>query len=339
MMRKNKKAPATGNSNGSISKTSQSRQGNNATATLYDAIEAFKQVLADNGLGYLNDIKVDAGIQRFKLPDEKGNNRSGWYTFHSGDICAGGFGNWKNGLNETWHFKQDNKPLTPAERQALSKVYADAKKKREAETQKKYAEARRISNAVWNKAQPAKPDHPYLVKKHCEDASKYLKESKGNLIVPLYNQKRLVSLQYIRGDNFGKFFVKGSELKGSYFMFGSLKKPFDKVLICEGISTGWSVSTLADHAPTFCAMSAGNLLAVSLSVRKALPDIKIIIAGDNDYKSDGSINIGVEKAKEAAQAIDGFYSIPQFPDPTQEGDWNDLYLSCCAQQKAGANHE
>lgn len=336
LVENNKKASDTNNIKGS-QKMSERRQDNNNTATLYGAIDAFKQVLADNGLGWLNEIKVDAGLIRFKTPEDKGNSKSGWYTYHSGDIPASGFGCWKTGLNENWHYKKDSKPLTNEERKELALIYAEAKKKREAETQRKYAKARRLSHAGWNKGVPAKPDHPYLVKKYCQGASNHLRQdAKDNLLVPLYNRKRLVSLQYIN-KNGGKFFVKGSELKGSYFLFGDLKKPFDTVMIVEGVSTGWTVYSLADQAPTFCAMNAGNLKAVALSVRQAFPDVKIIVAGDNDQRTDGSINIGVEKAKEAAQAVNGFYSIPQFLDPEQKGDWNDLLIS--TQSKVGANNE
>ena len=339
MTNKNKKAVTTCNSNGSDKSSSESRHANNSALTVWDAIEAFRDTLQDNGLGR-PEIKPDTGIQRFKIEGDRRNNKSGWYNFHTdGNIPAGAFGNWRTGLNQTFYFKKDNKPLTDAERNELAKVYANAKKKREAETQKKYAEARRISNGVWNKGIPANPDHPYLVKKGSQSASKYLRmDTKGNLLVPLYNKKRLVSLQYINKHG-GKFFVKGSELKGSFFMFGSLKKSFNEIFICEGISTGWTVHTLADQAPIFCALTAGNLKNVALSVRNHYPAIKIIIAGDQDYRTDGSINIGVEKAKEAAQAVGGYYSIPSFPNPETAGDWNDLYLSCCAQQKAGANNE
>lgn len=333
---KNNKGGSVG-STANPDKTTKSSQDNHTVLTTWDAIEAFRDTLQENGLGR-PEIQPDSGIKRFKIEGDKGNNKSGWYNFHTdGSIPAGAFGNWRTSLNKTFYFKKDNKPLTSEERQELMRIYADAKKKREAETQKKYAKARRLSNAGWNKGVPAKPDHPYLVKKYCQGASNHLRQdAKDNLLVPLYNRKRLVSLQYIN-KNGGKFFVKGSELKGSYFLFGDLKKPFDTVMIVEGVSTGWTVYSLADQAPTFCAMNAGNLKAVALSVRQAFPDVKIIVAGDNDQRTDGSINIGVEKAKEAAQAVNGFYSIPQFLDPEQKGDWNDLLIS--TQSKVGANNE
>lgn len=336
-MPKNKKDFDTGNIKASISKSSESRQHNDSSTSIWDAIEAFKLVIISHG-AVVDTIRTDAGIQRIKDSTDKGNSRSFWYNFHTDGIPSGAFGNWRTGLSDTFYFKKDNKPLTDVERQKLAQKYAETKKKRKAETQKKYATARRIAHATWNKAQPAEPDHPYLLRKHCAGASQYLKMLKSNLLVPIYNKKRLVSLQYIRGDNFGKFFVKGSELKGSYFMFGTFKNPFDKILICEGISTGWTVHTLSGQAPTFCALTAGNLTAVSLSVRKYFPETKIIIAGDNDYREDGSTNIGVQEAKKAAQAVNGFYSIPQFPDPAQKGDWNDL-LTLIQKKSMGANHE
>ena len=331
-MKNNKKGGTTSNSTAK-NKTNIS-SGNHTVLTGWDAIEAYRDTLQENGLGR---PEIKTGFQRIKVEGDKGSQKSGWSIYHpDGNIPAGAFGNWRTGLNKTFCFKKDNKPLTSAERKELALIYADTKKKRKAEQERKYAKARRLSHAGWNKGVPAKPDHPYLVKKLCQGAAKYLRQDakKGNLLVPLYNQKRLVSLQYIN-KNGGKFFVKGSELKGSYFVFGDLKKPFDMIMIVEGISTGFTVYSLADQAPTFCAMNAGNLKAVALSVRKAFPDSKIIVAGDNDQRTDGSINIGEVKSKEAAQAVDGYYSIPQFPDPEQKGDWNDLFVSI---QSKGANH-
>lgn len=327
------KAASAGNTKRLRKKTIESSRGDFNTISIWDAIEAFQQVLQDNGLGR-PDIKPDAGIQRFKLDTDKGNAKSGWYTFHScGDIFAGGFGNWKNSLTSTWNYKKDNKPLSDVERQKLTLVYAEAKKKRIAEQEKRYAQARRFANGVINSSTLASPEHPYLVKKHCIEAAKYLRQDKkGNLLIPLYNEKRLVSLQYIN-KNGGKFFAKGGQLKGAYFLFGDSKKLFDTIYIVEGVSTGWTVHTLADKSLTFCAMNASNLINVALNVRKRWPKVSIIICADNDVREDSSMsNTGVEAAKEAALAVNGCISIPSMPDGSS-CDFNDLLVLSIESQK------
>ena len=321
-----KPANSAGNTERAYKKTIESSHGNSITTILYDAISAFQLVLQDNGLGYLNDIKVDAGIQRFKLVSDKGNSKSGWCVFYSNAfVFAGAFGNWKTGLNESWCFKRSNKPLSVKERSALKKVRDITTKYQQAEKEKRYTKARRIANSVWSNSLPASPTHPYLINKYCTEVSSVLRQSKSNLLVPLFNKKRLVSIQYINrsGD---KFFAKGSELKGSYFKIGDLSRKFDSVYICEGVSTGWTIHILASCAPVFCAMNAGNLKAVSLEVRKRWSDVKIIVCADNDVRQDNQIpNTGVEAALKAAQAVNGLVSIPNMPDGCK-CDFNDLYV-------------
>jgi len=322
---KNNKEPASTGNTSELFGTASSKS-KNSTITLFDAIKDFQATLQDNDLG-CPAINADKGIQRFKLGSEKGSSKSGWYIFYTNENnFAGAYGNWKTGLNETWHFSKNSAPLSIEERRQLKQIYNDAKKKQLAKKERQYAKARRIANSVWNNGSPASPNHPYLIKKHCTAASKSLKQAKENLLVPLYNKKRLVSIQYINKHG-GKFFAKGGQLKGSYFMFGSVRKSFNSVYICEGISTGWTVHILSNYTPVFCAMTANNLKAVALGVRKRWFDVQIIICADNDVRQESSTtpNTGVEEALKAALAVNGVVSIPNMPDGCK-CDFNDLYV-------------
>lgn len=307
--------------------------------TRHEAIESFRQVLIDNG-AIVDSIKPDSGIQRVKAQGDKGSSKSFWYSaFTDGGIPSMAYGNFKTGLSEKFHIKLDNTPLTDEERTQLAKKYESEKLKRKQEQEKSWAAARRVANSVINSSIPADPEHPYLVKKHCKEAAKYLRQdAKGNLLIKLYNEKRIVSIQYIN-KNGGKFFAKGGQLKGAYFLFGDLKKPFDTVYIVEGISTGWTVHTLADQAPTFCAMNASNLINVALSVRKQWNSISIIICADNDVRENKDmLNTGVEAATKAALAVNGRVSIPSMPNGKTACDFNDLLvLSIESQNKSGVN--
>lgn len=306
--------------------------------TRHEAIESFRQAIIEAG-ALVDTVKPDSGIQRTRATGDKGSSKSFWYSLHTdGNIPAGAYGNFKTGLSERWHCKLDNTPLNDAERTQLAKRYEEEKQKRKQEQEKQYALARRVANSVINSSIPANPEHPYLMKKHCKEAAKFLRQdAKGNLLIKLYNEKRLVSIQYIN-KNGGKFFAKGGQLKGAYFLFGDLTKSFDTVYIVEGISTGWTVHTLADHAPTFCAMNASNLINVALSVRKQWNSISIIICADNDVRESKDMpNTGVEAAKKAALAVNGRVSIPSMPDGSS-CDFNDLLvLSIESQNKSGVN--
>jgi putative DNA primase/helicase len=66
------------------------------------------------------------------------------------------------------------------------------------------------------------------------------------------------------------------------------------------------------------AFSAGNLRAVAEALRKKLgPDVRLIIAGDNDAIETGT---GQKAAIEAARAVGGLVAIPESP----KTDWNDI---------------
>jgi putative DNA primase/helicase len=61
-----------------------------------------------------------------------------------------------------------------------------------------------------------------------------------------------------------------------------------------------------DGSPAVAALSASNLKAVALAVRKLAPEAEIVVIADND----GGSNTGVKAAEEAAAAIDGRVAVP-----------------------------
>ena len=79
------------------------------------------------------------------------------------------------------------------------------------------------------------------------------------------------------------------------------------------------------------AFDAGNLLAVAQAMREQYPDRKIILWADDDYqrvdRNGHPENIGIIKATEAAQAVNGHLAVPDFGPNRPEGatDFNDLY--------------
>ncbi|MGL5948861.1 MAG: DUF927 domain-containing protein, partial [Aeromonas sp.] len=91
--------------------------------------------------------------------------------------------------------------------------------------------------------------------------------------------------------------------------------------VVEGYATGHSVNQ-ATGARTYCAMDAGNLLAVAQIARLQHPHAPIWICGDNDHHADGAPNVGKDRAEAAARATDGLIVLPPLVDgrPT---DWND----------------
>jgi len=166
---------------------------------------------------------------------------------------------------------------------------------------------------------PAPSDHPYFRAKNIRPHVYVWIDKNNNLVIPVFDFRREVkSLQFISPSGKKKF-MKGGPIKGNFHQI--LAGP-EGIIICEGYATG---VTLAQNYPSnrsvIVAFNAGNLLAVAHVFRQAYPDQNIIIAGDNDASG-----VGQKKATEAALAIAGNVSIPQFSSSEKGSDWNDRWL-------------
>lgn len=138
----------------------------------------------------------------------------------------------------------------------------------------------------------------------------------GSLVVPLYNETgELVNVQLIRHDGVRHYLAGGQKQGASHRIPGSAM-----VAVCEGYATGLSVH-LATGATVYCAMDAGNLLAIAQVVRgmdDPLQPCQLWLAADNDATKTG--NTGKTKAEQAAAAVGAVVALP----PTA-GDWNDYH--------------
>jgi len=138
----------------------------------------------------------------------------------------------------------------------------------------------------------------------------------GSLVVPLFNEEgELVNVQLIRHDGVRHYLAGGQKAGACHRIPGG-----PLVAICEGYATGLSIH-LATGATVYCAMDAGNLLAVARSVRgmdDPLQPCRVILCGDNDEGTAG--NPGKCKAEQAAAEVGARVALPPVP-----GDWNDYH--------------
>ena len=83
-------------------------------------------------------------------------------------------------------------------------------------------------------------------------------------------------------------------------------------------------------------MNAGNLEPVARALRAKLPDLRLILCADDDAATDG--NPGLNRAREAAQAVGALLAIPDFGTDRPEGvsDFNDMAAQCGAEAVARA---
>jgi putative DNA primase/helicase len=162
-------------------------------------------------------------------------------------------------------------------------------------------------------------DHPYLVRKHLKD-NKWIARKAGLLLVPMADiEGKIWNVQKIFPDG-KKLFIKSGKVTGCFCRIGNLNQI---IYICEGYATGQTLHMVTGEAVA-CAMNAGNLKPVALSIAKKYPSAKIIIAGDNDRKTTG--NPGLSKAREAVKAIGCKFIFPEFKDDQEGTDFNDLAI-------------
>lgn len=283
------------------------------------AREQFANAIQASGLNPPESIIADDKIHRFPSNGKK-HGDDGWYVYHTDCIPAGAYGDWKSGLSETWRADIGRKMTDKEEADYKAKVVA-ARKLAEAEDAKRKAAAAAKAGAMWDKAKPTPSDHAYLLEKQIQPHG--VRSDRGELLVPMYYDDTLCSIQTIKADASGEFkkkFMADGRASGCYFMIGDLG---DVLIIAEGFATSASIHEATGHA-VCVAFSAGNLLAVAKTMRQQYPDLKIILCVDDDHRTSG--NPGLTKSTEAARAIGGLLAVPAFGDDRPEGatDFNDL---------------
>ena len=269
-------------------------------------------------------IHGDGALHRFSTSGKRAD-QSGWYVLHDdGDVPAGAFGDWRSGMQSTWCSKT-TEAMTRAERSAHQQRMQAIAQQREADAAQRQQDAATAAARRWAAAAPAPAAHPYLVRKGMQPHGARVEGEA--LLIPLRDTAgKLHSLQAI-GSEGDKRFQPGGRIKGCYFGIG---KPAGALVIAEGVATGASIHEATGHAVA-CAMNAGNLLEVAQALHAKYPALRLILAADDDWRTDG--NPGMAKAREAAQAVGGLLAVPTFTGERgdKETDFNDLH------QRAGVD--
>ena len=248
------------------------------------------------------------------------SDRAGWCNVHeiNGTLSAN-FGCWRSGVKDYWSAKS-RKDMSKGEYQAHIKYREQFFKKLQEDASFKAAQAAIKAQERWSNAQPAHDSNPYLLSKGVKPHG--LKVEGENLLVQVYNiaEKYISSLQTI-SPNGDKLFMAGGAKRGGIYQIGTES---EQVVVCEGFATGASIHEGTGYTVAV-AFDAGNLLPVAEAFLVKLPNIKLIIAADDDWKREG--NPGLTKAREAARKVGAYLAIPQFSSDRSERDtdFNDLH--------------
>jgi len=242
----------------------------------------------------------DGQIHRFKGPDDKRQN--GWYIY---DVDHGAFGNWRTGVVVKW---SERGKLTDQERRDLNQKIRQQREARRKEREQRQQAAAAEATKLWQHAIPVL-SHPYLQRKQVQAHG--IRQSGDALIIPMYRDRELQSVQRIYADG-RKRFLKEGDIYAKYYPLGHIK---DQLWIAEGFATAASVFEASGTA-TACAFSGLNMAKVAKWFRKQHPDLNIRIAGDAG---------GEKHCDEAMIACLGKGAIPVFNDGDEGSDWNDFF--------------
>ena len=253
----------------------------------------------------------------FPVSDKRGDSRGACMMFPDGE--GGMYGRWDENSAGDWHSWQARQAATPEEEAVFRQKVEHAREEAERKRERERAECRERSAALWEKAQPANRQHPYLQLKGVDAHG--LRQLNESLLVPVRDAGGTIhGLQFIGPDG-AKRFKTGTAVSGRFHVIGVMQS--NTILIAEGYATGATLHELSGHAVA-CAFNAGNLKPVAKVLRELLPDSVLIVCADDDHATEG--NPGLTKATEAVEAVAGLLAVPTFPETRgpKDTDFNDL---------------
>ncbi len=284
---------------------------------LTDFKQQFKNAMIQSGITPPIELFDDGQIHRFPTNDDL-SNADGWYALHSDGIPVGVFGCWRQGCQTTWR-AEINRQLTVQELDEHKLKIAAMVQKRDLERQKIALEAEDKANDIWSNSNAAADEHPYLKLKGIKPYIARVYEQ--DLVVPIYLDEKITSLQFINSVG-SKKFLQGGRISGGSCLIGNIDEE-SPIFICEGYATGASIHE-ATGKPVAITFNARNLTKVAKKLRDLYPNHPLIVAGDDDWKTMN--NPGKKSATEAAIAVSAKLVFPSFREPRQDKwtDFNDM---------------
>lgn len=260
-------------------------------------------------------IPTHGEIQRFQVANDKNGSLNGWITSSSNQTNEEVFifGSWKNGEK---HIYSDNRTVNYDYSTRLQ-IESQIKSAKAAKVLLQKAAAIDCFN-LWQKAVPA-IHHPYLQCKNIKPHVARIFNGYWLLIPVVDSEGYLTSLQYISPCG-RKTFKKDGRITGCYCPVG-YEGQEEIILICEGYATGATLREATNY-PVIVAFNAGNLSAVSETIRMENPHSIIVICADNDH-SNKDKNVGLVKAEQAAKQASALMIFPFFTTNEEGSDFND----------------
>lgn len=297
-------------------------------APVFKPEEEFAAALKANGLVLDAPPAMDGRWHRVAVEGDAQGKKSGSYRGFADGIPNGQIMNFKTGGETVKWVATGNRPQD-LDREALKEqATRRAAERAEALAAQHRATAKRAYGLFVNAGDPD-PAHPYLQRKGVP-AIGLKQDARGNLLVPVQDRKGFLwNVQTIAADGAKSFLKEGRKTGAMHALNegGIDLKHAKTVIVAEGYATAASVHQ-ATGIPAVVAFDGGNLKPVAEAIRKANPQAEIVIAADDDHGRER--NVGLTKAREAAQAVGGRTIEPPLTKAERAKgltDFNDLAAS------------
>lgn len=272
---------------------------------------AVQEQLKQAGL-LLDKSLVFGRLQRVAATNAQGKRKakSGWYSLfeyvcrNGNVIISGAYGNHSLGISEK--IEQEAQEWSAEERAEYRQKMLEQQQAAEQAKQEAIDACIAKAQKIWPTLQDNAVNE-YLNRKKVKGFG--VRFCAGKLVVPMYNNGQLVSLQWIEADG-SKKFMTGTPKKGAYFFISKPQPSSEVIALAEGYATAATIH-MATGWPVFVAFDAGNLEPVAQFIRAKWPHAKIVICADKDPSG-----VGQQKAEKAAIAVNASVVLPNFDEVT-----------------------
>lgn len=236
------------------------------------------------------------------------------------------YGSWKDGI--TYHIKSWDKELEKDKNfiKAYKQKSIESKAKIDLDVQRKNKECILKWKPIFD-ACPIATEHEYLTYKNVKPYGGIKIDKNGVLLIPCKDINGFTGVQRIYKDpstnSFDKRFSSGIKIRGSIHALKPIKDA-KFIYLSEGYATAATIQELYPEIPSICCFNASNIPRAIETIRHYYPNVKIIIAADNDHAVKD--NPGLKYAKQSVHRFKQvIYKYPQFSMKNAAWtDFNDL---------------
>lgn len=283
--------------------------------------DEFAQALKENGLILDGPPTMDGKWHRVAVEGDRKGQKSGSYRGFLEGLPAGNITNYKSGQDPVKWVATGTK-IDPKELEQSRAEAAARKAAQEQELRAQYRAVAKRAYGIFQNAEPAPANHPYLHNKQVPAGDLRIDQS-GNLLMPMANDKGFIeNIQTIHPDG-TKMYLKDGKKRGlMHVIEGDPKGP---MVITEGYSTGQSLH-MASGLTVVVALDSGNLAPVAEALHKKHPDRPLVIAADDDHAK--QINAGIKGAERASELTGAKILRPDLSDEEKAKgltDFNDIH--------------